>query len=79
MPTPRVREILENLANTQRCNYGNPEDYIEMSSIYEAEKQLAEWVRSKKIEIRDGIMGNSYAEYGNEVLESLAKSMEEEA
>lgn len=29
----RIKEILEGLANAQRGNTGNPEDYIEMCSI----------------------------------------------
>ena len=47
-PVKSVRSILEDMANAQRCNYGNPEDYIEMLSIYEAEKRLALLVLAEK-------------------------------
>ena len=44
-----VRRILEDLCNAQRCNMGNPEDYIELCSLEEAMQRLRQMVGELKI------------------------------
>lgn len=56
MPTPdKVQQIFEDLANAQRGNMGNPEDYIEFTSITDARHALAELVEGEKINPTNGI------------------------
>ena len=72
----KVKKILENLANAQRGNMGNPEDYIELCSLNEAFNQLLALfppVRSK--EENTGVIKNSICDTCKEICKATHKRL----
>jgi hypothetical protein len=87
-----LQDILEKLANAQRGNMGNYDDYIELCSIDEAKTAIKEWVRGKvpkKMSLKEinpfaqtitelGYAERQYMEGYNQAIADFLKAIEEE-